>query len=213
MKSLRLPKSLFAAGLVFCFSPATLLADPATPDAYDFLKRVPISISSSGQSALGENSASDVPVLVRISESIPGFSYDDLETDGSDLAFGVENGGELTIYPHEIETWDRNGVSLIWVKVPTLSSATEFAMYYGNGVSVADSSTDVWSNYVGVWHLNEASGDASDATGNELTAVPSGANSGSDSVGVANCPTGTGRQMASVKGNKSYLLVDNSDLP
>ena len=212
MKSLRLPKSLFAAGLVFCFSPATLLADPATPDAYDFLKRVPISVSSSGQSALGENSASDVPVLVRISESIPGFSYDDLETDGSDLAFGVENGGELTIYPHEIETWDRNGVSLIWVKVPTLSSATEFAMYYGNGVSVADSSTDVWSNYVGVWHLNEASGDASDATGNELTAVPSGANSGSDSVGVANCPTGTGRQMASVKGNKSYLLVDNSDL-
>ena len=144
MKSLRLPKSLFAVGLVFCFSPATLLADPATPDAYDFHKRVPISVSSSGQSALGENSANDVPVLVRISESIPGFSYADMAADGSDLAFGVENGGVLTIYPHEIETWNPEGESLVWVKVPTLSAATEFAMYYGNGVSVADTATSVW---------------------------------------------------------------------
>lgn len=155
MKSLRLPKSLFAAGLVFCFSPATLLADPATPDAYDFHKRVPISVSSAGQSALGGNSANDVPVLVRISESIPGFSYADMAADGSDLAFGVENGGVLTIYPHELETWNPEGESLVWVKVPTLSAATEFAMYYGNGVSVADTATSVWSNYVGVWHLDE----------------------------------------------------------
>ncbi len=205
-------KFVLASIVLAILSRGAFAADPVAPGPYDFLKRVPISVSLSGQSALGGNSANDVPVLVRISESIPGFSYADMAADGSDLAFGVENGGELTIYPHEIETWDRNGVSLIWVKVPTLSAATEFAMYYGNGVSVADSSTDVWSNYVGVWHLNEASGDASDASGNGLTAVPSGANSGSDSVGVANCPAGTGRQMASVKGNKSYLLVANSDL-
>ena len=212
MNTFKSQKSLLAAALVACLSSEVLSADHAAPGPYDFLKRVPISVSAVGQAALGGNSVSDVPVLVRISESIPGFSYNDLESDGSDIAFGVESGDALTIYPHEIETWSPGGVSLIWVKVPTLSAATEFAMYYGNGVSVADSSTNVWSNYVGVWHLNEASGDARDATGHGLKAVPSGANSESDSIGVANCPVGTGRQMASDKGRKSYLAVANNDL-
>jgi hypothetical protein len=201
-------KVFSAAGLVFFCSSSAL----AAPSVYEFLKKIPISVSDAGQRSLGDNSAENIPVLVRISTAIDGFSYEDLKSNGSDIAFGVENGGELTIYPHEIETWNPEGESLIWVKVPTLFDATEFAMYYGNGVSVAESKTAVWSNYVGVWHLNEDSGDASDATGNGLTAVPTGANSGSDSVGVANCPAGTGRQMASVKGNKSYLLVANSDL-
>ena len=138
-------KFVLASIVLAVLSRGAFAADPVAPSPYDFLKRVPISVSSSGQSALGGNSANDVPVLVRISESIPGFSYDDLKSDGSDIAFGVESGDELTIYPHEIETWSPGGVSLIWVKVPTLSAATEFAMYYGNGVSVADSSTDVWS--------------------------------------------------------------------
>ena len=212
MNTFKSQKSLLAAALVACLSSEVLPAGPAVPSPNDFLKRVPISVSSAGQTALGVNSASDVPVLVRISESIPGFSYADLKSDGSDIAFGVECGGELTIYPHEIETWDRDGVSLVWVKVPTLSAATEFAMYYGNGVSVADSSTDVWSNYVGVWHLNEASEGARDATGNGLTAVPSGVNAAEDSIGVVNCPVGTGRQLASAKGRKSYLAVADSNL-
>ena len=207
----RLKLVLASVGLAI-LSRGAFAADSAAPSPYDFLKRVPISVSSSGQSALGGNSVNDVPVLVRISESIPGFSYDDLKSDGSDIAFGVESGDELTIYPHEIETWDPGGTSLVWVKVPTLSAATEFAMYYGNGVSVADSSTDVWSNYVGVWHLNEASGDARDATGHGLTALPSGANAAEDSIGVVNCPVGTGRQLASAKGRKSYLAVADSNL-
>ena len=168
MNTFKSQKSLLAAALVACLSSEVLPAGPAVPSPHDFLKRVPISVSSSGQSALGGNSANDVPVLVRISESIPGFSYADMAADGSDL-----------------------------------SAATEFAMYYGNGVSVADSSTDVWSNYVGVWHLNEASGDAKDATGHGLTALPSGANAAEDSIGVVNCPVGTGRQLASAKGRKS----------
>ncbi|MBQ3808893.1 MAG: hypothetical protein II840_13165, partial [Kiritimatiellae bacterium] len=155
MKTLRLSKFIFAVGLLVGFSSASLQAAIATPIAKDFLKCLPISISAAAQSVIGENSANDIPVLVRISESIPGFSYADLEADGSDLAFGVDNGGSLTIYPHEIETWNPDGVSLIWVKVPTLSASTAFSMYYGNGVTVADASASVWSNYVGVWHLDE----------------------------------------------------------
>ena len=175
----------------------------------DFKMKLPIAVNAE---AVGEKSVTDLPVLVRLSESIEGFKYSDLASDGSDLAFGVNVGGVITVYPHEIDTWDPEGESLIWVKVPTVDKDTAFAMYYGNGVSVADSSTSVWSNYVGVWHLNEDSGDASDATGNGLTAVPKGEKHEEDSIGVANCPVGTGRQLASEKGDKSYLLVANSDL-
>ena len=211
MREYKFSRILVAVGVAFLVSAAVLAAEPATLGAYNFLKKVSIQISDSGKNSLGGNSANDVPVLVRISESIPGFSYDDLATGGSDLAFGVENGGELTIYPHEIETWDPEGESLIWVKVPTLSAETKFTMYYGNGVSVADSSTNVWSNYVGVWHLNESSGNAKDATGHGLTADPTGANAAEDSIGVVNCPVGTGRQMASAKGRKSYLVVADTN--
>ena len=204
-------KVLSVMGLFFFCLSEVLVAESMVPSVYEFRKKVQISISDKGKGALGESSVENLPVLVRISEAISGFSYEDLKSDGSDLVFGVENGGELTIYPHEIETWNPEDESLIWVKVPTLSAATEFAMYYGNGVSVADTATSVWSNYVGVWHLNEDSGDAKDATGHGLTAAPTGDKCKVDSIGVADCPVGTGRQMASVKDNKSYLLVANSD--
>ena len=120
----------------------------------DFAKKVPISVSESGQTALGEKTAANVPVLVRLSKAIDGFKYSDLAADGSDLAFGVADETGLTVYPHEIETWDPTGTSLVWVKVPTLAAATSFGMYYGNGVKTGVRSTDAWSDYVGVWHLD-----------------------------------------------------------
>lgn len=120
----------------------------------DFAKKVPISVSESGQTALGEKTAANVPVLVRLSEAIDGFKYSDLAADGSDLAFGVADETAFTVYPHEIETWDQTGTSLVWVKVPTLAAATSFGMYYGNGVKTGVRSTDAWSDYVGVWHLD-----------------------------------------------------------
>ena len=181
-------------------------------NAMSFFKRVPMSISDEGRKKLGETSAGDIPVLVRISEAISGFSYDDLAADGSDLVFGeMKDDDSIVVYPHEIEMWNRDGVSLVWVKVPVLSASTKFAMFYGNGVEVENTAKDVWVNYRGVWHLKETDGDAEDATGNGLKAVPTGANK-EDSVGVADCAVGFGRQMASEKGRKSYLSVANDDL-
>lgn len=125
----------------------------------DFAKKVPISVSESGQTALGEKTAANVPVLVRLSKAIDGFKYSDLAADGSDLAFGVADETGLTVYPHEIETWDPTGTSLVWVKVPTLAAATSFGMYYGNGAEPAVSTSETWSNYAGVWHLDETGTD------------------------------------------------------
>lgn len=135
----------------------------------DFKMKLPIAVNAE---AVGEKSATDLPVLVRLSESIKGFKYSDLASDGSDLAFGVNDGGVITVYPHEIDTWDPKGESLVWVKVPTVDKDTAFAMYYGNGTTVPESKTAVWSGYQAVWHMNEASGNALDATGNGLDAVP-----------------------------------------
>jgi len=147
-------KKLLVSIVAVALAAAAFAVAPA-----DFKKKVPITVNAE---AVGDKSADDVPVLVRISESaISGFSYADLAADGSDLAFGVEGGdGNLVVYPHEIDTWDTSGESLVWVKVPTLSAATAFDMYYGNGASGGTAPSATWSNYTGVWHLNETNATA-----------------------------------------------------
>ena len=204
MKQLRLPLFAVAAALsLFAFS-----ASATAPE--EFLKKVQLSLSASAQTALGQETLSGFPVLVRISTAISGFSYADIAANHSDIAFGTDDGATITPYPYEIDTWDPNGTSLVWVRVPSLSAASAFNFYYGNGVSVANTPSDVWTGYAGVWHLNEDSGTASDSTANGLNATPSGANS-SECVAVSTAPTGTGRQLASVKAHKSYLSIPNYD--
>ena len=97
------------------------------------------------------------PVLVKVSEAgIPGFSYADCaKAGGSDLRFTDGNGTEPL--PCEVEIWDPNGESLIWVKVPTLTKDTRIRGCYGWNLAPAVDSTEVWdANYVGVWHMNAA---------------------------------------------------------
>ena len=96
------------------------------------------------------------PVLVRIARNSPsGFSYDDLHspTDGDDIAFVGMDGVGL---PFEIDTWDPDGTSLIWVRLPTMTNGTEFVMCWGSdtsGKSVCG--TNPWDAYTGVWHMGE----------------------------------------------------------
>ena len=89
----------------------------------DFKMKLPISVNAT---AAGEKTATDLPVLVRLSEAITGFKYSDLAADGSDLAFGVDDETTVKIYPHEIDTWDPTGESLVWVKVPSVAAGTSF---------------------------------------------------------------------------------------
>ena len=140
----------------------------------DFKMKLPIAVNAA---AVGEKSATDLPVLVRLSESIGGFKYSDLASDGSDLAFGVDDGGVITVYPHEIDTWDPEGESLVWVKVPVLDKATSFNAYYGNGASGGATASATWSNYTGVWHFGEAKTLTTEQTANWPTAQAAYANS------------------------------------
>ena len=103
----------------------------------------------------GSAALTNFPVLVKISESSPaGFRYADcLVPNGGDLRFADADGNLLA---SEVDTWDPTGTSLVWVKVPSLTTTTKITGYYGNAAPATIAGKDVWSNgFIGVWHLNE----------------------------------------------------------
>ena len=113
----------------------------------------------------GSETLSDFPVLVKVSEDSPtGFSYADcLKANGGDLRFADAAGNLLA---SEIDTWNTNGVSLVWVKVPSLTASTKITAYYGWADAPAVASSNVWANgYVGVWHMKEASMPLAESSG------------------------------------------------
>ncbi len=179
---------------------------PTTP-LTDFKKYVEVTLSTDLATS---EITTGVPALVKLSEStIAGFDYDDFSlANGGDMMFVDENGVAV---PHEVDTWNTDGESLVWVKLPSTATNTKVFMYYGNGGVSSEEAVEIWTDYVGIWHLNEANGEAKDSTGHGLTAVPTGANREADSTGAV-CRVGFGRQMASAKGNKSYLSVANNAL-
>ena len=119
----------------------------------------------------GSSDLTNFPVLVSFS-SDTNLSTN-AKTDGSDILFVDEKGQQLT---HEIEYYSA-GTLVAWVRVPTLSTSvdTVLYMYYGNSsASGLENGTAVWSSdYRGVWHLSETSGQHQDSTtnNNDSTAV------------------------------------------
>lgn len=157
----------------------------------------------------GATTLANFPALIRLSESaIANFDYDDCASASIRFTDGAGN-----LVPHEIDTWNAAGTSLVWVSVPALAgTSTKLTMYYGGaGAAYEFAPGNAWTNagYTAVWHLGEASGSCADSTGNGLTAVPSGAQS-ADSVAYAGAPIGAGRQFATATANKTYLLVANA---
>ena len=114
-----------------------------------------------------ESTLTDFPVLVQVSTNdISGFLYTDcLKSNGGDLRFSDSEGNLLD---SEVDTWDPDGVSTIWVKVPFLSKDTSITAYYGNKFAPLVDSKAVWSNgYVGVWHLGESARPLKNSTATE----------------------------------------------
>ena len=103
----------------------------------------------------GTSTLTGVPVLVRISENIPGFRYSKALDGGLDIFFATDEKGENRL-AHDIDTWNKEGTSLVWVKLPKLSGKeTKFYMFYGSKeVAMCPASTEVWSSYITVLHMN-----------------------------------------------------------
>ena len=115
-----------------------------------------------------ETALVDFPVLVKVStNALNGFSYTHfLKPDGGDLRFADAEGN---ILDSEIDTWDTNGVSTIWVKVPSLGANTTITAYYGNLFAPVVDPKAVWSNgYISVWHLGENARPLRDSTTNAI---------------------------------------------
>ncbi len=150
----------------------------------------------------GASTLTNFPVIVKLAAGSPaGFDYADCAADGSDLRFADADG---VLVPHEIDTWNTNGASFVWVRVPLLSGTdTRLVLCYGSDNPGA-AATGVWSPYVGVWHMNEASGVVADATGHGLDATPKG--NTDNSIALADGPVGNARRTAT-SAEKGYLSV------
>jgi hypothetical protein len=127
-------------------------------------RRRPISIA-----AVTEPLA-DFPLLVRLDAT--RIDYALTQPGGADLRFVADD--HATLLAHEIEVWDDQGESFVWVRIPELGATpTTVWMYHGGSPASAPPDPHAaWSNgFVAVWHLGAG---LSDASGNGHDGNPSG---------------------------------------
>ena len=140
--------------LPLAFAALALPAGAAALDASPFGMSVEMAVSGYA----GTTTLADFPVLVRLAADSPaGFDYADCAADGSDLRF-ADAGGNLI--PHEIDTWDATGESLVWVRLPAVTNGAAFAMYYGADAPGTTAAEDVWSRYAAVIHGGSSAANA-----------------------------------------------------
>ena len=102
----------------------------------------------------GKETLRDFPALVKIPDGLTGFDYRDSTVDGSDIAFFGADGQPLA---YEIDTWNPEGVSYVWVCVPEVTKATSITARWGLSCSMAGkpSPSPVWNDdYLAVWHFS-----------------------------------------------------------
>ena len=102
----------------------------------------------------------DFPVLVVLKETEEGagFSYDDfLSPPYNDLRFTADD--KKTLLDFEVDLWNPDGDSFVWVRVPELTAETSIYACWKSGgaeLPVCTSDGSVWEeNFKGVWHMND----------------------------------------------------------
>ena len=157
---------LVLSGLVFSIS--SIFESPQTAQAawynnsWNYRQKIIID-----HNKVPNTDQTDFPVLIKITDANNAL-FSKAKDDGSDIRFTSSN--QTTDLSFEVETFSKTTKELwAWVKIPTLSHDTDTTiyLYYGNASAIAldaASRQAVWSNgYAGVWHLNEASGNAVDS--------------------------------------------------
>ncbi|MFC1463082.1 DUF2341 domain-containing protein, partial [Verrucomicrobiota bacterium] len=115
------------------------------------------------------------PALVMFSNNAAlKIDYNDFKPDGTDLRF--LSGDETQVLSYEIEDWNTQGESPVWVNVPLISSSNDCIWaYWGNkdaDVPGYTTNGSTWNaDYIGVYHLKQASVVDSTANGYDATSV------------------------------------------
>lgn len=95
--------------------------------------------------------AHDVPVVIRLEGSAADGAF--LDSDGSDLRFVSPDG--VTLLPHEIELWQPEQGSVLWVELPTLErGAGSLYVYFGAQEANVPAPSAWGEGFAGVWHLS-----------------------------------------------------------
>jgi hypothetical protein len=138
---------------------------------------------------------------VKLGTNQANFTYQQFASPaGGDLRFEDQTGNELN---YEIEQWNTNGISSVWVQVPLFSSNSVVTACWGNPAATNPpaytTNGAVWNtNYLAVWHLNQANQTKyPDSTANANAAAPN--NFG-----------GTNQQSGVVAGSLSFNGVNQS---
>lgn len=95
----------------------------------------------------------DFPVPVKLDASKINYSV----TDQDDLSFFGED--QTVKLPYEVEKWDPQGESIVWVKVPKIRSASttdHIWLYYGGSSLKTNAPQQVWnSDFLLVYHFGQ----------------------------------------------------------
>jgi hypothetical protein len=153
-------------------------------------------------------------VLVRISETIPGFKYSKTLDNGADIFFATDEKGENRL-AHDIDTWNKEGTSLVWIKLPKLSGKeTKFYMFYGSKeVAMCPASTEVWSSYIVVLHMNSyGENGIVDETGHGYNAIHKSTESEAETLAKSTGAFGSSTLRTYpevVKNGEPYFVIPN----
>lgn len=132
---------------------------------------------------------SNFPALVILSTNIPNFSYRQFASPlGYDLRFSDASQNELN---YEVEQWNTNGDSFVWVQIPVLTDNTLIYAWWNNPAATTTpayaTNGATWrDHFVGVWHFNQTPNAAAlDSSGNGFYGTPNAnLNSGSQQPGI-----------------------------
>jgi hypothetical protein len=143
---------------------------------------------------------SDYPFLLRLNTM--NFDYSYANASGWDIRFTTPDQVELY---YEIEEWNNIGESLIWIRVPTISSSTNTTiyMYYGNPAAGDNQNpSSVWSGSSLIQHLEEDAGQSLDSSINNNDGTYTG--SQQDDTGVIDGGDG-------FDGASEYIQIPHSE--
>lgn len=142
--------------------------------------RRPVVFDNSGRGVL-----TNMPVMVELDPD--SIEYDTTSAGGTDVHFRDLGGN---ILPHEIESWNPGGVSVLWVKVPSIgagATSESIWLHYGDSSFIAEQQpAELWSDYRAVYHMT-GSGDGTvrDSTASGFDGVANGGAVAAGTVGDA----------------------------